>query len=482
MMSARGSSPKMASDNLTEPAFLPSSVVTSSSISLALLRLLAGGRLGFALWRGGLGRSRLGCRLLARSRFRCWLRRCRSLRRLRFSAVLGGVLGRRWRRLFVRFGGRAGFGQFELARLRRAVRQLLLHRIADHDPAAFDAGHGAFDQDQSARDVGLPHFQIERRDAIDAEMAGHFFILEGLTGILAAAGRTMRAVRDRNAVAGAEPGEIPALHRAGPALAGGGAGDVDKLADHEMVGGDFGADRDQALFIDAEFSELSLWLDLGDGKMAAVGLGGALRLAHAGAELQRHVAVLLFGAVADDLAIAEPQYGHWHMFTAFGEQARHADFLCEHSGTHCVLLRGPYSLISTSTPAARSSFMSASTVCGVGSTISSRRLCVRISNCSRLFLSTCGERLTVNFSIRVGRGIGPRTCAPVRLAVLTISLVDVSSTRWSKALSLIRMLVLSMAMIEYSPVLRRYLTILVTTPAPTVRPPSRIAKRSPSSM
>src|SRR6516164_1373180 len=317
MMSARGSSPKMASDNLTEPAFLPSSVVTSSSISLALLRLLAGGRLGFALWRGGLGRSRLGCRLLARSRFRCWLRRCRSLRRLRFSAVLGGVLGRRWRRLFVRFGGRAGFGQFELARLRRAVRQLLLHRIADHDPAAFDAG-----------------------------MAGHFFILEGLTGILAAAGRTMRAVRDRNTVAGAEPGEIPALHRAGPALAGGGAGDVDKLADHEMVGGDFGADRDQALFIDAEFSELSLWLDLGDGKMAAVGLGGALRLAHAGAELQRHVAVLLFGAVADDLAIAEPQYGHWHMFTAFGEQARHADFLCEHSGTHCVLLRGPYSLIS----------------------------------------------------------------------------------------------------------------------------------------
>src|SRR5579864_6517790 len=56
----------------------------------------------------------------------------------------------------------------------------------------------------------------------------------------------------------------------------------------------------------------------------------------------------------------------------------------------------------------------------------------------------CGERLTVNRSIRVGSGIGPRTCAPVRLAVLTISLVDVSSTRWSKALSLMRMLVLSM--------------------------------------
>ena len=67
------------------------------------------------------------------------------------------------------------------------------------------------------------------------------------------------------------------------------------------------------------------------------------------------------------------------------------------------------------------------------------RLCVRISNCSRLFLSMCGERLTVNFSILVGSGIGPRTCAPVRLAVATISRVDVSRMRWSNALRRILM-------------------------------------------
>src|SRR5690606_13251899 len=102
------------------------------------------------------------------------------------------------------------------------------------------------------------------------------------------------------------------------------------------------------------------------------------------------------------------------------------------------------SLISTSTPAARSSFIRASTVCGVGSTMSSRRLWVRISNCSRLFLSICGERNTVNRSIRVGSGIGPRTCAPVRLAVFTISLVDWSSTRWSNALRRMRIFWLSM--------------------------------------
>ena len=67
--------------------------------------------------------------------------------------------------------------------------------------------------------------------------------------------------------------------------------------------------------------------------------------------------------------------------------------------------------------------MSASTVCGVGSTMSRRRLCVRISNWSRDFLFTCGPRRTVNFSILFGSGMGPRTCAPVRLAVATISCV-----------------------------------------------------------
>ena len=50
-------------------------------------------------------------------------------------------------------------------------------------------------------------------------------------------------------------------------------------------------------------------------------------------------------------------------------------------------------------------------------------------NCSRDFLSTCGERLTVNFSILVGRGIGPRTWVPVRLAVETISFVEESRIR-----------------------------------------------------
>src|SRR5579862_6400599 len=226
MRSVRGSSPKIVSDTVTEPDFLPSSVVIFSSISRAP----------------------------------CVLADCD-----------------RGRRFVIR--------ELEFSWLRHAVRQLLLHRVAHRDPAAFDAGHRALDHDEAARNVGLHDFEIERGHSVDTKMAGHFLVLEGLAGVLAAAGRADRAVRDRHAVARPEAGEIPALHAAGKTLAGRSAGDVDILADDEMIGRDLGADRDQAVVVDAEFGELALGLDLGDREMAAVGLGSALHLALAGAEL-----------------------------------------------------------------------------------------------------------------------------------------------------------------------------------------------------
>src|SRR3984957_17428695 len=137
MMSLRGSRPKISSESWTEPAALPSSVVTFNSISHAPL---LGGRFG-------------GCCLFA-----------------------------------------AAIGQTELARLRRVFRQRLLHRITHRDPSALGAGNGAFDQDQAACDIGLHHTQIERGDAIDAHVTGHLLVLEGLAGILPAAGRTDRAM------------------------------------------------------------------------------------------------------------------------------------------------------------------------------------------------------------------------------------------------------------------------------------------------
>src|SRR5664280_1637936 len=92
-MSLRGSRPKIASDKLTEPASLPSSVVIFISMSRALRH-------------GGGGGSLLGIRLSLGFRFR-------------------------------------GFRQAELAGLRHILMRLLLYRVAHGDPAALGAGHRA---------------------------------------------------------------------------------------------------------------------------------------------------------------------------------------------------------------------------------------------------------------------------------------------------------------------------------------------------
>src|SRR5687768_1470734 len=113
MRSARGSSPKIASDSWTDPEDLPSKDMTFSSMSRALLLDL------------GAGRRRL--------------------------------LG-------------AGLGQTELAGLRRVLGQRLLHGVAHRDPAALGAGHRTLDQDEAALDVGLHDLEVERGDAIDTHV------------------------------------------------------------------------------------------------------------------------------------------------------------------------------------------------------------------------------------------------------------------------------------------------------------------------
>src|SRR5260221_3128226 len=273
MMSWRGSRPKISSESWTEPAALPSRVVTFSSISRALL----------------LGR-RLRCLLAAHD--------------------------------------------LELAGLRRVLRQRLLHGVAHRDPSALGAGNGAFDQDQAALDVGLNDPKIERGDAIDTHVTGHLLVLEGLAGILTSAGRTDRTMRHRDAVGGAQTAEIPALHAAGKTLTDRGAGDVDELADHEMVRLNFGAHRDQRVFRHAKLGYLPLGLDLRHRKLAALCLRQINGLAGAGTELQRNVTVLLGRAMSQHLAIAQLQHGHRDMFAGLRKDPRHPDLLCDHSGAH----------------------------------------------------------------------------------------------------------------------------------------------------
>src|SRR5262249_6500530 len=128
---------------------------------------------------------------------------------------------------FAFFGGSGlGFGlegcrlrQAELAGLWGVLRQLLLHPVAQRDPTAPGTRHRALRQEEGAVRVRLDHLEIERGDALDSHVTRHFLVLEGLAGILAAAGGTDRAMRDRHAVRGAQPAEIPALHATGKALA-----------------------------------------------------------------------------------------------------------------------------------------------------------------------------------------------------------------------------------------------------------------------
>src|SRR6202023_3137149 len=183
----------------------------------------------------------------------------------------------------------------------RFLRQRLLHGIAHRDPSALGAGNGAFDQDQAALNISLHNTQIERGDAIDTHVTGHLLVLEGLAGILASAGRADRTMRYRHAVGGAKAAEIPALHAAGKALADRSAGDIDELPDHEMIGLDFSADRDQRVFRHAELGDLALRLDLGHRELAALCLRQIDGLAGARTELQSDVTVLLGRAVTQYL-------------------------------------------------------------------------------------------------------------------------------------------------------------------------------------
>src|SRR5260370_30133002 len=138
----------------------------------------------------------------------------------------------------------------------------------------------------------------------------------------------------RDTVGGAKPAEIPALDAAGKALADRSAGDIDELADHDMVGMNFGADRDQRVFRDADLGDPALGLDLGDRELAALRLRQIDGLAGARTELQRDVTVLLGRAVTQHLAIAQLQHGHGDMLAGLRKDPRHPDLLCDHSGAH----------------------------------------------------------------------------------------------------------------------------------------------------
>src|ERR1700688_3437054 len=124
----------------------------------------------------------------------------------------------------------------ELAGQRSVLVQRLLDGVTHRDPTAGEARDRTFHENQAARDVGLDDAKVLRRHLIGAHVAGHFLVLPGLAGVLTAAGRSVRSMRNRNAVGRAQTAEILALHRTGEALAERHAGNVDELTHREMIG------------------------------------------------------------------------------------------------------------------------------------------------------------------------------------------------------------------------------------------------------
>src|SRR5690606_28090359 len=249
--------------------------------------------------------------------------------------------------------------------------------------------------DQAALGIDANHFQVLRALGLGAHVAGHLLAGEHAAGGLALADRTRGAVRQRVTVGRVAHGEVVALDGALEALALGHALDVDLLAHLGDVGLELATDGETSgLGIgDAELPQAAAGFDLGLGVVAGQRLVHQRRTAGGGGHLDSAVAVGLDGLDLGDAVRGGLDQGHRNGTAILGEDAAHAGLAADQ--TQRILLRhvgSPQaSLIWTSTPAASSSFISASTVLSLGSTMSSTRLCVRVSYWSRASLSACGE-------------------------------------------------------------------------------------------
>src|SRR3989344_8534258 len=97
-----------------------------------------------------------------------------------------------------------------------------------------------------------------------------------------------------------------------------------------------------------------------------------------------------------------------------------------------ITLKAFYTIFTSMlTPDGSERLVSASISFGDGERMSTKRLCTLISNCSRAFLCTNEERLTVYFLVSVGRGIGPKTSASYLTAVSIICFTDTSRILYS---------------------------------------------------
>src|SRR3954471_23006842 len=272
-------------------------------------------------------------------------------------------------------------------------------RPPDRDVPGLRSRHGAPHVDQVLLGVDLDDLQVLGGHPLAAHPAGHPHAREDSGRIGRRADRTRRAVEHR-AVRAAAASEVVALHGALKALALAGADDVHVVLLVEHRGLDLVPGLELLAGVETEFLQLADRRHAGLLEVAGLWLIRLRRLLLDEADLHRLIAIDVGRLALYHQAGAGLDHRHRDHRPVLDVDLRHPHLASQDSfhGVPLLAIPGGYlpnALISTSTPAGSSSFISASTVWLVGSKMSSSRLCVRISNCSRDFLSTCGERFTV---------------------------------------------------------------------------------------
>ena len=318
-------------------------------------------------------------------------------------------------------------------------------------------------------------------------MTRHFLALEHLARILALARGPVRAVRDRDTVRRPEAAEVVPLHRAGKTLADRSACDVHVLACQIVVGGDFRAHIDQVVGADAEFSDLALGFHIRPGEVPAHAGRGPLGLGRARAELDGGIAIPVSGALRHNLQVVELKHGHRNLLAVFQQQPGHAQLLRDYARAHCHAplnfdfdvnagsevelhervhgLRGRVDDVEKTL--VRPDFPLVARLLVDVRTTENRELLDLVRQRDRATHLRAGPLGRVHDFQRAGiqhtviEGFQPDTDG-LRRHFLALGLVDLAGGG--------------------SPASPDYSMIFDTTPAPTVRPPSRMAKRSFSSM
>src|SRR5262245_15077730 len=246
--------------------------------------------------------------------------------------------------------------------------------------AALVPGHRTLDEQELALRVDPHDLEVLHRARLGAEVTGHALALEDVARALVLPGRTGCPVRDRSPVARAVPRHVVALDDPGEALAEGRSGDVDHLPDLEDIDADLraGLEAGRLGFAEAELGDDRSALDAGLGEVARHRLRNAGGAALAVGDLHRGVAVGAGLLDLGDAVVGDVEHRHGKAVAILVEEPCHADLAADESETHelhpstrCpASRRGPasvgqrtnvrqthYNLISTSTPAGRSSFI-----------------------------------------------------------------------------------------------------------------------------